>query len=99
MRDGSHWRSRRRKQTAPGAAADLDSFLLQWARKYFSTQRTRFKQYSPNQLMFCPMLNNHDGLTRRQVLQAAGEYCDVIQAGADTQALLDKTALYAGDHP
>ncbi|MBK5295262.1 MAG: putative Ig domain-containing protein [Acidobacteriia bacterium] len=82
-----------------GVTADLDTFLLQWSRKYFSLHRTRFKQYSPNQLMFCPMLNNHGGLTRRQVLQAAGEYCDVIQAGADNQALLDKTALYAGDRP
>lgn len=82
-----------------GTIADLDTFLYNFSVKYFSTHRAAFKASSPKQLMFCPGLNNHGGLTRPQTLQAAGAYCDVIQAGANTQALLDGTAAAAGDVP
>jgi hypothetical protein len=83
-----------------GVTADLDAFLLQWAQKYFKVASTRFRQYSPHHLFFGPnTLNSHAGLTRKQILQAAGQYCDVIQAGVTTQQLLDKTAQYVGDKP
>jgi hypothetical protein len=82
-----------------GAITDLDSFLLSFSNKYFGTHRDAFKAASPTQLMFCPQLNNHGGLTRSQTLQAAGTYCDVIQAGANNQALLDATVAYTGDVP
>ncbi len=84
----------------PGVTTDLDAFLLQWARKYFQVTATRFRQYSPHHLFFGPStLNSHNGLTRKQILQAAGQYCDVVQAGVTTQQLLDKTAQYVGDKP
>ncbi len=82
-----------------GAVTDLNTFLYNFSYKYFNTHRAAFKAVSPTQLMFCPELNNHGGLTRSQTLQAAGQLCDVMQAGANTQALLDATEQYAGDVP
>ena len=83
-----------------GVTTDLDNFLYLWAKQYFSVERTRFKQYAPNLLFMGPnTMNSHTGLTRSQILQAAGQYCDVIQAGVTTQPLLNLTAQYAGNVP
>lgn len=87
------------RDAAPGVVSDLDDFLYEYARKYFSTVAARLRQYSPNHLVWCPAsLNGHYGLSRRQVLRAAGEYCDVVQA-AMTPVIFDKTAEYVGDRP
>ena len=81
--------------------ADMDAFLLQWAQKYAQVTSTRMRQYmGTGHLVFSPStLNGHNGLTRKPILQAMGQYFDVIQAEVLTQALLDKTAEYAGDKP
>jgi hypothetical protein len=79
--------------------ADLDAFLLKYWQKYFQVTHDRFKQYSPHQLFISPALNSHGGLTRKQILQAAAQYCDVLAIGAANQTLLDRSATYTGDKP
>src|SRR5882724_414144 len=84
---------------APTVVTDLDAFLYTFAKQYFAVTTSRIKQVAPNQLVFGPAsLNGHFGLTRKPVLQAAGQYVDVLQTGMNAQ-LLEKTAQYAGDRP
>lgn len=83
-----------------GASLDLDAFLYQFAAKYFSVIATNIRRHVPWALIFSPnTLNGHGGLTRGPILRAAGEYCDVIQAGIRDQRTLDLTVHYAGDKP
>ena len=87
------------KRANSAVVADLDAFLYAYAKHYFFTVTSRIKQYYPNHLVFGPAtLNGHGGLTRRQVLNAAGQYVDVLNAGI-TPRLLEKTVQYAGDIP
>ncbi len=87
------------------AVIDLDAFLLLWATKYFKTHHDAIKAVGPYKLVISSSVNSHAGLTRKQVLQGAGLYSDIIQGGfisntpTASQLLLDKTALYAGDMP
>jgi hypothetical protein len=86
--------------TSSRVVADLDAFLYELAVQYFSTIENAFRRYAPNVLLMSPnTLNSHGGLTRRQILQAAGQYCDVLNAGIRTQQILDLTEQYAGDLP
>jgi len=63
----------------PKVAADLDAFLEEFADRYFKVVSEAIRLATPNHLVFSPVsLNGHKGLTRRQVLRAAGRYCDVI---------------------
>lgn len=87
------------RNATPGVTADLDAFLLEYWQKYFQIIHDRFKQYSANQLLFSPALNQHDGLTRKQILQAAAQYCDVLAIAVDNQTLLDLSENYTGDKP
>jgi hypothetical protein len=83
-----------------GVTADLNSFLYNLAVQYFKTIHDAFKTYAPKMLLMSPnTLNSHGGLTRSQILQAAGQYCDVLNAGISTQQILDLTEQYAGDIP
>jgi len=83
-----------------GVTADLDAFLYQFAARYFSVVASNLRKYVHGVLIFSPnCLNGHGGLTRGPILKAAGEYCDVIQAGIRDQRILDLTVHYAGDKP
>lgn len=85
---------------APAVRADLDEFLYQYARKYFSTVAGCVRQYAPKKLVFGPAtLNGWGGLTRKEILRAAGEFVDVLQVGISSQQVLELTARYAGDKP
>ncbi len=44
-------------------------------------------------------LNGWGGLTRKQILQAAGESVDVLNAMISSQNVADKTKAYYGDKP
>jgi hypothetical protein len=84
----------------PAVVRDLDDYLLKLARRYYKVTSERMRQYAPGKLIFSNItLNGHQGLSRKQVLQAAGEYVDVINASIRDQKILDKTAEYAGDKP
>jgi hypothetical protein len=80
--------------------ADLDDFLYVFAKTYFATVALGAKQVFPDHLVFGPAtLNGWGGLSRREVLRAAGEHVDVLQAGLRNQQALDLTVRYAGDVP
>ena len=84
----------------PTVLADLDDFLYQFAVKYFSIHRTAIKTALPNHLVWgLATLNSWGGIARKPILQAAGQYMDVIQAGVASQQVLDLTRQYAGDVP
>jgi hypothetical protein len=84
----------------PGVVKDLDDFLYQWATQYYKTTSTRIRQYLPGLLVFSQIsLNGHGGISRKQVLQAAAENCDVLNAAVWTQDVLNLTAQWIGDKP
>lgn len=87
--------------TAAAVRTDLDDFLYQIANQYFSAYRTQIRAKYPNVLFFGPTtVGAWDAPARRQVLQAAGQSLDLIRISWDgSQAQLDFTAQYAGDHP
>ena len=92
--------------TNSNVRTDLDNFLYQIAKKYFSVYRDKIKQYYPNALFLGPTtIGGWGAPARRQILQAAGEYLDVVRTTALTgttanqQAMLNFTAQYAGDVP
>jgi FG-GAP-like repeat/FG-GAP repeat len=83
-----------------GVVADLDDFLLDLARRYFGTRVTSLKAAFPNKLVFGPAtLSGWSGLSRGAILKAAGELVDVVQAGAATATVVERTRFYMGDHP
>jgi len=85
---------------SPGVVVDLDAFLYEYAKKYFSTVAGRIREQVPNVLVFGPAtLNGWGGLTRKEILRAAGEYVDVLQVGLSSQRVVELTAQYAGDIP
>jgi hypothetical protein len=88
------------RDASPGVARDLDDFLYKFAEKYFAVTAGNLRKFAPHHLIFGPAtLNGHGGLTRKQILQAAGKYVDVLQAGITDSRVLEKTAEYAGDKP
>jgi len=82
-----------------GVTRDLDEFLLKYWQKYFQVTRDRLKQYAPSLMLISPALNSHGGMTRKQIIQAAAEYCDLLAIAATSQSMLDTTAAYTGDKP
>ena len=95
---GNDWG--RLSEATSAVRADLDDFLYEYAKKYFSVTVQAVRKHAPNHLVFGPAtMNGWGGLTRKEVLRAAGEWVDVLQASARTQELLDLTVLYAGDVP
>jgi hypothetical protein len=88
------------RSAAPAVQRDLDDFLYEYARRYFSVVTGHIRHYAPQHLIFGPAtLNGWNGLTHRSILRAAGEYLDVLQASTRSQEVLDLTAHYAGDIP
>ena len=84
----------------PALRADLDDFLYLHAKRYFTVVTGKMRQYAPQHLVFGPAsLNSWSGLTRKQILRAAGESVDVVQASLGNQLAFDLTALYAGNKP
>jgi hypothetical protein len=89
-----------------GMRQDLDDFLLQHARKYFSDVKSVVNTYAPGRLYLgTTYIGGWGGPARRQVLQAAGENVDVLMTSgippgtADDQARIDFMAQYLGDKP
>jgi len=89
--------------TTPRLKADLDDFLYELSKKYFSTLRTAFKTVAPKNLFFGPTNLGGTGWrapARGPILKAAGEYLDVLNVGTDaSQAQLNFMAQWAGDVP
>ena len=80
--------------------ADLDDFLYEYAKQYFSVTARQIRRFAPDRLVFGPAsFNGWGGLTRRQILKAAGESVDVIQASLANDRVLQLTSRYAGDVP
>lgn len=81
--------------------ADLDDFLYEIAKRYFSVYRTRIKERYPNTLYLgSTTIGGWGAPPRRQILKAAGQYLDVIRTTYDgEQARLDFIAQHAGDKP
>jgi hypothetical protein len=84
----------------PRAHGDLDEFLYFYAKRYFTVMAAKMRQYAPMHLVFGPTsLNGWAGLTRKEILRAAGESVDVLQAAIGSQQILDLTVKYAGNKP
>jgi hypothetical protein len=91
--------------------ADVDAFLYQIAKHYFSQTRTVAKQYFADHmgnadvvLLGPGSLGYWNAPPNRNVLKAAGEELDVIDVdlypkGANFQAVVDFIGKYAGDKP
>jgi len=84
----------------PAVRADLGDFLYQYAKRYFTVVAAKMRQYAPKHLVLGPTtLNGWNGITRKEILRAAGENVDVLQAAIGSQHVLDLTAAYAGNKP
>jgi hypothetical protein len=85
----------------PAVRADLEAFLYEVARQYFSTVRTQVKQRMPQMLYLGPTTVGSWGApSRPQVLKAAGEFVDVLRVSwSGQQDRLDFIAEHAGDVP
>jgi hypothetical protein len=87
-------------KASPGVRADLDAFLYQFAKRYFSVTAGAIRKHLPGKLVFGPAsLNGWGGLTRKEILRAAGESVDVLQTFISTQQVVELTGKYAGDVP
>jgi len=84
---------------------DLNDFLFQYASQWFKTQHDAVKAVYPNMLYLGPNVVGSWGTPpRKQILQAAGLYIDVLMTSlgslaTDDQARLDYTMQYLGDKP
>jgi agarase len=82
--------------------ADLDAFLGLYADRYFGVVAGAARAAAPRHLVFSPaMLNGHKGLTRREILRAAGRHCDVIEINHNVERpdLLGITYRETGGRP
>jgi hypothetical protein len=94
--------------TAP-MQKDLDDFLLHHAQKYFSTIKSSLQAQAPGVLYNGPtVLGTYGTPPRRQILQAAGAYVDLLPLASvppicsnctDVQQRVDFVAQYGGDKP
>jgi hypothetical protein len=89
----------RLQDVPPAIRADLDAYLYLHAKRYFDVTGTAIRAQIGPHLLFGPCTLNSDGLTRQQILRAAGEACDVVQASCESQQALELTARYVGDKP
>ena len=88
---------------------DLDAFLLVYAQYYFSTIKGVLNSVAPGFMyLTTSSLGSYSSPPRRQILQAAGQYADVLTlatfpadciACTDKQARIDFVAQYGGDKP
>jgi hypothetical protein len=84
----------------PGVRVDLDAFLYLHAKQYFTVMVNKTRQYAPQHLIFGPAsLNSWGGLTRKEILRAAGESVDVVQCLISGPKALELTRRYAGNKP
>src|SRR5579862_7173749 len=89
--------------------ADLNAFLLYFAQQYFSTIKAALKSAAPGVLFLGPTnIGGWGAPARAQILQAAGQYVDVIPISSiptgclscsDDQARIDFMYTNAGDKP
>ncbi len=89
--------------------ADLDAFLLYYARQYFSTIKSTLQAAAPGVLYLGPTtLGTWGAPARRQILQAAAQSLDVIVLPSiptgcisctDDQQRVDFVAQYGGNKP
>jgi hypothetical protein len=97
------WVGRWSDEMATGSAVlrnDLNEFLYLHAKRYFSVVAAKVRKYAPQHLVFGPAsFNFWGGLTRKEVLRAAGEHLDVLQCAIGSQQVLELTARYAGNKP
>jgi hypothetical protein len=89
------------RDARPAVRADLDAFLYEIAKKYFSTYRAQIKRAYPHVLYLgSTTIGGWGAPPRRQILQAAGQYVDVIRTTYNGEpARLDFIAQHAGDKP
>jgi hypothetical protein len=87
--------------TTAALKRDLDDFLYELAKQYFSTIRAQVKKRMPKTLYLGPTtIGSWNTPPRAQVLKAAGEYVDVLRTTWSTdQARLDFLVQHAGDVP
>jgi O-antigen ligase len=86
----------------PNTRADLDAFLVQISRKYFTICRTRFKQFSPNALYFgVTNLGSWMAPPRREILEGAAGLIDVMSTNVNpaNQQQIDFIQTHLGDVP
>jgi agarase len=85
---------------SPAVKKDLDDFLYLLADKYFSTYYTIIKKYFPDVLQVGPTVFGSWGKPpRKQVLQAAGKYLDVVRTSIgepDLQKKIDFMVKHLG---
>ena len=88
------------KDAGPVVRSDLDDYLYLHAKRYFSVMARAIRRHAgPRHLIFGPATLNSDGLTRKEILRAAGEEMDVVQASIQSQAALELTTRYTGGRP
>ena len=93
----------------PAMQADLDAFLLYYAQQYFSMVKGALAVAAPGVLYMGPTtIGTWGAPPRRQFLQAAAQYADVISltsiptgctACSDDQQRIDFLGQYGGDKP
>jgi hypothetical protein len=101
--------SGRLQGAAPGMQKDLSDFLLHHAEKYFSTIKGVLNSVAPGVMYTGPtVLGTWSAPPRREILQAASKYLDVINLSTtppvcsnckDLQQRVDFVATYGGDKP
>lgn len=84
----------------PAVRADLNLFLRQFADRYFAVTAAAVRRYRPGHLVFGPAtLNGWHGLTRPQILAAAAQYDDVVQASFGSAQVYLRTLRAAPNRP
>jgi hypothetical protein len=84
---------------------DMNNFLYHWAKKYFSTVKSSMNTVWPGFLYMGPTsLGSWGAPPRKEILQAASSYVDLIGLGfpalvGDDQGRANFTAQYGGDKP
>jgi Putative Ig domain len=83
--------------------ADMDGFLYELAKGYFSIVTSVVRKHAPHNLVFGPgVLGTWNGVADKNVLEAAAPYVDGIGTTIDytrTQVELSYIATYLGDKP
>lgn len=73
---------------SPHVRQDLNEFLGLYADQYFRVVTEAIRAATPRHLVFSPaVLDSHGGLTRPEILKAAGLYCDAIQVGLNSKSI------------
>ncbi len=83
-----------------GAKADIDAFLYEIAKKYFEVMKRRIQARAPGKIFFGPTVTGAwRSPARRQILQAAGQYVDVLSSSLDAgnPGMVDFVGQFLGD--